>query len=147
VKHSPLTVRLVQAGTALHIVAYRLLRGNVPQRWLGKYCMLLTTVGRKSGKQRISPLLFLRDGEDYVVVASWGGNDTHPHWFTNLLANPLVGIEDHGKRLRARASVIDDQATYQKMWQRFVEVYPDYNMYQRRTERNIPLVKLQPIQG
>jgi F420H(2)-dependent quinone reductase len=145
-KHSSLTIRLVQAGTALHIAAYRLLRGNLPQRWLGKHCILLTTIGRRSGQPRISPLLFVRDGEAYVVVASWGGSDTHPHWFLNLLANPRVLVEDHGRVVSTVAAVIANEQDYQTIWQRFVAIYPDYEMYQRRTQRKIPLVRLSVTQ-
>ncbi len=136
---------LVQAGTALHIAAYRVLRGNVPQRWLGKDCILLITEGRKSGKKRTSPLLFVRDGDDYVVVASWGGSDNHPHWFLNLRANPRVTVEDHGRTTQAVAYLVEDEQQYQQFWKRFVAIYADYELYQRRTTRRIPLVRLSVI--
>jgi deazaflavin-dependent oxidoreductase (nitroreductase family) len=146
-QHSQLTVMLVQAGTALHIAAYRVLRGNVPQRWLGKDCILVTTAGRKSGKKRTSPLLFVRDGDDYVVVASWGGSDQHPHWFLNLRANPRVTVEDHGRTTQAVAHLVEDEQQYQQIWQRFVAIYAGYELYQRRTTRKIPLVRLSVIQS
>lgn len=144
-QHSALTVKLVQAGTAIHIVAYRILRGQVPHRWFGKDCILLTTQGRKSGKKRTSPLLFVRDGDDYVVVASWGGSDTHPHWFLNLRSNPRVTVEDHGRTVQAVAHVVEDSTQYEQIWQRFLAIYQDYTLYQQRTERKIPLVRLSVI--
>ncbi len=143
-EHSPLNVKLVQLGTALHVAAYRALRGHVPQRWLGKYCILVHTVGRRSGKVRVSPLVFVRDGSDYAIVASWGGSDTHPHWYLNLRANPHVLVEDHGQRVEALASTIDDEATYERLWQRFVEIYPGYEMYKARPTRRTPIVRLRP---
>jgi deazaflavin-dependent oxidoreductase (nitroreductase family) len=144
VVHNDLTVRLVQLGTALHIVAYRALRGRVPQRWLGRHCILVHTRGRRSGKERISPLVFVRDGQDYAVVASWGGSDTHPHWYLNMRADPNVLIEDHGRTCEARAETVDDEAAYQRLWQAFVAIYPTYELYRRRTTRRIPIVRLRP---
>jgi deazaflavin-dependent oxidoreductase (nitroreductase family) len=142
--HSTLNVRLVQLGTALHVAAYRLLRGQIPQRWLGRHCILLETHGRKSGRARVTPLLFLREGQDYIVVGSWGGSDRHPHWFLNLRADPSVIVNDHGRHVPAVATVIEDDADYGRIWQRFVSLYSDYAMYQRRTARKIPLVRLSP---
>lgn len=142
--HTKLTVRLVQLGTALHIVAYRALRGRVPQRWLGRHCILVHTRGRRSGKRRVSPLLFVRDGPSYAVVASWGGSDTHPHWFLNMRADPDVLVEDHGRSLEARAETVDDDADYRRLWQAFVAIYPTYELYRRRTARRIPIVRLRP---
>lgn len=144
-QHTDLTVRLVQLGTAIHIQAYRLLRGHVPGKWFGEHCLLLTTHGRKSGKQRVSPLVFVRDGDDYVIVASWGGSDSHPHWFLNLRANPRVTVEVHGTRLQALATTVEAPAVYKVLWQRLCEVYPGYRMYQERTTRRIPIVRLSPV--
>ncbi|HEU5088902.1 MAG TPA: nitroreductase/quinone reductase family protein, partial [Roseiflexaceae bacterium] len=81
---------------------------------------------------------------DYAIVASWGGSDTHPHWYLNLRANPHVLVEDHGRRVEALASTVDDDATYDRLWQRFVEIYPGYEMYKSRTTRRIPIVRLRP---
>src|SRR5262245_55816787 len=138
--HSTLNVKLVQLGTALHVAAYRLLGGRIPQRWLGQYCILLETRGRKSGRSRVTPLLFLREGQDYVVVGSWGGSDTHPHWFLNLSADPSVTVNDHGRSLPAVATIVEDEQDYRRLWQRFAALYSDYELYQRRTTRRIPLV-------
>jgi deazaflavin-dependent oxidoreductase (nitroreductase family) len=142
VKHSALNVWLVKAGVGLHIGAYRLLRGNLPQPWLGEHCILLNTRGRRSGKPRTNPLVFVRDGDDYAVVASWGGSDTHPHWFMNLQGDPRATVEDHGRTYSVVASVVEDEADYARLWERFVRVYPGYELYKRRTARRIPIVRL-----
>ncbi|MBO9327274.1 MAG: nitroreductase family deazaflavin-dependent oxidoreductase, partial [Roseiflexus sp.] len=73
-KHHPLFVQLVKVATAVHVALYRLTHGALPHPLLGRHCLLLITTGRRSGKKRITPLLFVRDGGDYVVVGSWGGS-------------------------------------------------------------------------
>jgi deazaflavin-dependent oxidoreductase (nitroreductase family) len=105
--------------------------------------LLLTTVGAKSGKERTAPLLFLRDGKDIVVVASYGGDDRSPAWYHNLIANPLVTAEVDGNRVELHASVADS-ATKARLWPKLVEMYGGYAKYQRRTERDIPVVLLRP---
>jgi deazaflavin-dependent oxidoreductase (nitroreductase family) len=117
----------------------------LPQRWLGEHCILVTTTGRRSGKPRVSPLLFLREGDDYLVIASWGGSDQHPHWFLNMRADPRVTIEDHGRKLAAVATIVDDPEYYRRIWDRFVAIYDGYTMYQGRTNRRIPIVRLSPV--
>lgn len=143
-QHSPLVVNLVKAGTALHIGMYRLLRGNLPHPFLGEHCILVTTTGRRSAKPRVTPLLFVRDGGDYIVVGSWGGSDTPPHWYLNLRADPRVTVEDRGLTSAAVALEIDDPADYNRLWARLVAIYPTYETYRRRTTRRLPIVRLSP---
>jgi deazaflavin-dependent oxidoreductase (nitroreductase family) len=119
-----------------------MLRGHIPQRWFGKYCILLHTVGRRTGAVRVSPLVFVRDGQDYAVVASWGGSDTHPHWFLNLRANPHALVEDHGRTYAVLAEVVEDDASYDRLWRQFVAIYSAYELYKQRTVRRIPIVLL-----
>jgi deazaflavin-dependent oxidoreductase (nitroreductase family) len=105
--------------------------------------LLLTTVGRKSGESRTVPVLYLRDGEDVVVVASQAGLTRHPVWYLNLEANPEVSIEigDEKGEMRARRATDEEKAA---LWPRLVEMYRDFDDYQARTERNIPVVILSP---
>jgi F420H(2)-dependent quinone reductase len=134
----------IQWMTAMGIAAYRLsggrVAGNVPS---GAPVCLLTTVGRRSGRRRCVPLLFLVDGEDLVVVASRGGMDEHPSWYLNLLADPVVEVEIGRTRTTARARIADPDERA-RLWPRLVEVYPRFATYEARARRVIPVVLLRP---
>lgn len=124
---------------------YRASGGKIGGRWMyGAPVMLLTAVGRKSGQRRTTPLLYLRDGENIVTVASKAGVSTHPQWFRNLESNPECDVEigREKMRLRARRATQEEKA---KLWPQLVTMYPDYNVYQQRTERDIPVVILSPV--
>jgi deazaflavin-dependent oxidoreductase (nitroreductase family) len=104
---------------------------------------LLTTIGRKSGQPRVSPLYFLRDGDRVVVAASRGGSDKNPMWYLNLKADPKVQvhIKNEVLNLRAREATDEERAKY---WPKVVEMYPAYEDYQSWTDRHIPLVVCEP---
>ena len=107
----------------------------------GAPVLLLTTTGRKSGKRRTTPLLYLRDGETIVIVASNGGRDVHPAWWLNLQTNPEADVQ-LGK---ARSPLIASNAAAEeraRLWPLLVEMYPGYGDYQKRTKRQIPVVIL-----
>lgn len=117
-------------------------------RWLGKMfgmqVVLLETTGRKTGKKRQTMLTSpLQDGDRVVLVASWGGDDRHPTWYLNLRANPEVVATFDGKRqtMHARTASPDEKAD---LWPRVVERYRGYGGYQTKTDREIPLVILEP---
>lgn len=101
----------------------------------------LTTTGRKTGQQRTTELLYLRDGATYVVIASNGGAARNPGWYFNLTANPRVTITVHGKRLRAVAEVAGPEKR-RALWARLTAIAPMYAGYERRTQREIPMVIL-----
>jgi deazaflavin-dependent oxidoreductase (nitroreductase family) len=105
--------------------------------------LLLTTIGRKSGQPRTTPVLYLRAGTDIVVVASKGGMPNHPLWYLNLEANPNVEVEVAGQKtaMLARRATEEEK---QRLWPRLVEMYPDFNTYQARTDRDIPVIFLSP---
>ena len=107
----------------------------------GAPVLLLTTTGRKSGEPRVAPLIYLRDGERLVIVASKGGMAKNPLWYGNLIANPNVEVELPGEKIAMRAERATDEEKA-LLWPRLLEVYPDYDDYQARTERNIPVVIL-----
>jgi deazaflavin-dependent oxidoreductase (nitroreductase family) len=135
---------VVRAMSAANTWVYRLSGGRVGGRFLrGAPVMLLTTVGRKSGRPRTAPLLYLRDGDDVVIVASMGGMSQHPLWFRNLEANPDVEVQIRGetRKMRARRASDEEKAA---LWPRLVAMYADYDQYQARTDRNIPVVILSP---
>ncbi|HTV79601.1 MAG TPA: nitroreductase family deazaflavin-dependent oxidoreductase [Steroidobacteraceae bacterium] len=103
--------------------------------------LLLTTTGRKSGHALTLPLIFGRSGPDYVVVASKGGAPAHPSWYLNLEANPEVRVQVKGDKFAARAHTAD-AAERAALWPRMVEIYGPYADYQKKTQREIPVVVL-----
>ena len=104
---------------------------------------LLTTTGRKTGQPRVSPLLFLRDGERVIVVASRGGSEKNPMWYLNLKANPKVQVQINKEvlNLTARDATEEERAKY---WPQLTQMYPDYDDYQSWTDRQIPVVVCEP---
>lgn len=130
-----------------NVWAYRLSGGWLGGRFLGGApVLLLTTVGRRSGQPRTAPLLYLSEGDDLVVVASKGGMSHHPLWYRNLEANPRVEVEIGNQRrtMVARPATATEKAA---LWPRLVAMYRDYDAYQARTERDIPVVILSPTAG
>lgn len=128
----------------LHTWVYRKSGGAMGSRFVGGApVMLLTTIGRKSGKARTAPLLYLLDGDRVITVASKGGHPRHPAWYLNLLANPEVELQFGNERraMRAATATREQKARY---WPRLCAVYPPYQVYQDRTDRDIPVVILHP---
>ncbi len=105
--------------------------------------LLLTTIGRKSGKKRTSPLLYLADGDDVILVASHGGDINDPAWCHNLRVNPAAEIELRGDARKMRAVFIDD-AERERLWPALVKMYSSYQSYQNATSRKIPVIRLRP---
>lgn len=129
---------------SVHAWLYQKTDGRIGSRFTGGApVMLLTTCGRKSGLPRTSPLLYLRDGERIVTVASKGGSPSHPAWYLNLKAHPEVQVQigDEKRTMRAETATREQKAKY---WPRLIAVYPPYQAYQARTDRDIPVVILRP---
>jgi deazaflavin-dependent oxidoreductase (nitroreductase family) len=130
--------------SAANSAVFRASGGRLGATFLrGAPVFLLITKGRKSGAPRTAPLLYLRDGDDYVVVASKGGMSHHPLWFKNLEANPDAEIEIGKDKINVRARRASD-AEKARLWPKLVAMYPDYDDYQARTARDIPVVLLSP---
>ena len=106
--------------------------------------LLLTSTGRKSGKQRTVPLVYIRDGSAYVITASAGGAEKHPGWFFNVQSHPQATIEVKAKRIPVTAEVAGPEKK-PELWTRLVEVAPNFAGYQKRTSRDIPMVILHPV--
>lgn len=104
--------------------------------------LLLTTVGRRSGKQHTSPLFYSTAGDAYVIAGSKGGADTQPGWYLNLLANPNVEVQVARERFTARARVATGKEREQ-LWAQMVQLYPPYRDYQQKTKREIPVIVLE----
>ncbi|TLY09858.1 MAG: nitroreductase family deazaflavin-dependent oxidoreductase [Thaumarchaeota archaeon] len=129
--------------TTLHVFLYRLTGGSIGGRFRGAPVLLLTTTGRKTGKQRTTPLLYLADETNLAIVASNGGRDRAPSWWSNLKRNPSVEVQI--KRLKRKMTAV--QATKEekgRLWPLLTNMYPPYDDYQRRTQREIPIVLLRP---
>ena len=136
--------KVVNGYTRLNIVVWRASKGRLMGHMQQMPVGLLHHVGRKSGKERVTPVIYLADGDDLVIVASKGGTDKNPAWFHNLLAAPETEIELRGgerRRVRARQA---SQAERDGYWPRLVEKYSRYADYQRATDRMIPVVVLEP---
>ena len=134
--------RVWNVFTAGHIRLYRLSGGRVGRTMNGVPILLLDHVGRKSGKKRTAPLMYAPDGDDFVLIASYGGARKHPAWFLNLQANPETTVQVGGERPRVRAQEVEDDPERARLWAKAAAAYPAYDVYQRRTDRQIPVVKL-----
>jgi deazaflavin-dependent oxidoreductase (nitroreductase family) len=126
-----------------HVDTYRATDGETGHDWKGARVLLLTTTGRKSGEPRTTPLIYRRDNGRYVIVASKGGWDAPPVWYLNLKETPTVEVQVKSDRMTARAR---DATPEEKpaLWKLMTEEWPDYDAYQRRTDREIPVVVLEP---
>lgn len=129
--------------STLHTLAYRLTRGRLGRRLVDNDMLLLTTTGRRSGHRHTIPLLYLRDGDSFIVIASWGGRDYPPHWYLNVTADPAVSIQIDGSVWKAVARELDEPER-SEWWQHAVTAYEGYGTYQSRTDRVIPILRLTP---
>jgi deazaflavin-dependent oxidoreductase (nitroreductase family) len=126
-----------------HVKRYRETNGQVGHVWKnGSTVLILTTNGRKSGEPRSTPLIYGRSGDQYTVVASNGGSDEPPAWYRNMEEDPKAEIQVLGDRFEVRAR---DATPEEKpeMWKTMTEQWPDYDDYQRNTDREIPVVVLE----
>jgi len=148
---SPVTVTVIKYMAKAQVAAFKATNGRVGNKWrIGAGwkkpvpTLLLEHVGRRSGKQFETPLLYLDDGPDLVVVASQGGLPKNPQWLANLVAHPDTRVSLKGERhrpVRARVATPDERAA---LWPRLVDLYADFAKYARWTDREIPVVVLEP---
>jgi deazaflavin-dependent oxidoreductase (nitroreductase family) len=122
---------------SLHVMIYRLTGGRLG----GKNIVLLTTIGKKTGQPRTRPLYHMKDGDSYIVIASAGGSDKNPAWYANLVANPNVTLEDHGRTIAGVASTVGADER-ERLWRAVVAQAPGFAGYETRTSRVIPLVRI-----
>ena len=148
---SPVTVKVIKYMARAQVRVFKLTNGRVGSKWrIGAGfrkpvpTLLLDHVGRKSGTAFTTPLLYLEDGPNLVIVASQGGLPKNPQWYPNLVAHPdtTVRVRKEGvRRVRARTADADERA---ELWPRLVELYADFAKYARWTDREIPIVLLEP---
>jgi deazaflavin-dependent oxidoreductase (nitroreductase family) len=129
---------------AEHVERYMQTDGAEGHDWQGTTALILTTVGRRSGQARHTPLIYQGHGDDYLVVASKGGADDPPAWYLNLQANPEVQVQVKADRFTARARTADAQEK-PAMWETMVRSWPAYEDYQQKTSREIPVVVLERV--
>jgi deazaflavin-dependent oxidoreductase (nitroreductase family) len=129
---------------AKHVRRYVESDGEKGHRWSGVDTLLLTTRGRSTGKLRRTALIYGEDRGRYIVVASNGGSKTHPHWYQNLSADPHVLVQVVGERFKARARTATAR-TKPRLWRLMVSIWPEYERYQTRTAREIPVVILERV--
>ena len=129
--------------TAMHVQIYRISGGRIAGSFRGARVLLLTTIGRRTGKRRTTPLFHIEDGPNKVVVASNGGRDKDPSWWSNLKRNPDAEIQvgTETEKVRARKASPEEK---KRLWPLFTKVYPTYDDYQRKTNREISLAILEP---
>jgi deazaflavin-dependent oxidoreductase (nitroreductase family) len=133
----------MRTASGVHTAVYRASGGRVAGEAGNLPVLLLTTTGRRTGKQRTAPLLFIRDGDDLVVVASNGGMDWFPAWWLNLQQHSAAVIEIGRDRRDVTARKADPERRA-RLWPEFTRPYPGYLKYEARTTREIPLVILRP---
>jgi F420H(2)-dependent quinone reductase len=138
-----LSTMATKAFTRIHIALYRRTGGKIGGRFRGSAVLLLTTTGRRSGKPRTTPVLYIDDGNRKAVVASYGGAAQHPAWYRNLLAHPEVTVQTGPSVQQMRADVADPEERA-RLWAPLVAMYPTYDDYQAKTERQLPVVVLAP---
>jgi deazaflavin-dependent oxidoreductase (nitroreductase family) len=127
-----------------HVDRYRETNGEEGHDWNGSQVLILTTTGRKSGEQRDNPLIYGRSGDDYLVVASRGGTDDPPAWYLNLDANPETEIQVKGDRIKTRARTATPEEK-PELWKEMTSHWAAYDEYQKKTDRQIPVVVLEPV--
>jgi deazaflavin-dependent oxidoreductase (nitroreductase family) len=128
-----------------HVRRYRETGGEVGHIWReGSTVLLLTTTGRRSGEPRTTPLIYAQDGDRYVIVASKGGAPEHPGWYLNLKKTPNLELQVGDEVFPARARTASGEER-ERLWRRANEVWPHYDEYARKTEREIPVVVLERI--
>ena len=110
--------------------------------FLGRDILILTTKGAKSGEPRENPVVYTRDGDLYVIVASKGGAPTHPSWYHNLSKHPDVTVEVNGEKFQSRARLMDGEE-YERLYHHHASINPQFHEYRKKTTRKIPVVVLE----
>ncbi len=141
-KMHPLAEGFVRGFSNVHTFLFRSIGLTGPGSL--RQMLILTTRGRKTGREVSVPLLYVEENGKLYIVASFGGNDTHPGWYKNLVANPEVGVELLNKKQSYRARPLSAEEA-EKVWPKLLELYPTYADYRKRTTRKIPIVELTAV--
>jgi deazaflavin-dependent oxidoreductase (nitroreductase family) len=146
VGYPPWSVResSIRRLSRIHRLVFEVTGGVIGRRLVANDMLLLTTIGRRSGKPHTVPLLYIEDGDRFVVIASFGGRQDHPAWYLNLTANPNVEVQVRNRRFPAIATTASREDR-SRLWPQITETYRGYAAYQKRTDRTIPVVFLDPL--
>jgi deazaflavin-dependent oxidoreductase (nitroreductase family) len=136
-------LKLLNVFTSANVLLYKRSGGKLGGTMKGAPLLLLDHIGRKSGRERTSPVLYMNDGDELVIVASRGGSDATPAWWLNLQASPTTTVQvgRERRRVTARQATADEKA---ELWPRLVQMYGEFDVYQGRTSRDIAVVILSP---
>jgi deazaflavin-dependent oxidoreductase (nitroreductase family) len=127
-----------------HVRRYQETNGEEGYLWNGVPTLLFTTIGRKTGTPRTNPIIFTPVGDKYVIIASMGGAPKHPSWYLNLMAHPEIDVQVKGDKFRARARTAESPER-EELWAEATKDWPNFDVYQSRTDRVIPVVVLERI--
>jgi deazaflavin-dependent oxidoreductase (nitroreductase family) len=127
------------------IEEFRANAGKVGGYFAGKSMLLLHSEGAKSGREHVNPVMYVKDGDRWIVIASKGGADTNPNWYYNLVANPLVTIEVGTEKYQARASLADEEPERTRLYDKMVAMMSSFDDYRRKSKRKIPVFVLTPV--
>ena len=134
----------IQLFLNVHVLIYRLTNGKVMGAFGANTILLLDMVGRKTGKKRTTPLMYFRDGNNYVISASAGGADTNPAWYYNLKSNPETIIQVKGDKIKVIAQEASPDKR-KKLWTQLTSIAPQFKQYEKKTKRTIPMFILRPV--
>lgn len=143
----PIVRFVMRWATRLNVVVFRASKGRLMNRFIGGYPVcVVTTTGAKSGKPRRIALIHLPHGDKKLLVASQGGMDRNPVWYYNIVAHPDIRIMVDGADRSYRATQVSDEEKA-RLWPHLLSMYPDFDEYQARTDRNIPVFSCDPLPG
>jgi deazaflavin-dependent oxidoreductase (nitroreductase family) len=135
---------MIVLGKRVHVALYRMSKGKFANRIANLPILLLTATGRKSGKQQTTPVVYVKDGEDYLIAASMGGMDWNPAWYHNLKGNPEAKIEVGDKAFDVKA-VITEGEERTRLYEQFKTASDNFVQYEQKTSRVIPVIRLRPV--
>lgn len=135
----------IQLFLNVHVLIYRLTSGKVMGAFGANTILLLDMVGRKTGKKRTTPLMYFRDGNNYVISASAGGADANPAWYYNLKSNPETTIQVKGDKIKVIAQEASPDKR-KKLWTQLTSLAPQFKQYEKKTKRTIPMFILRPVE-
>lgn len=127
-----------------HVRRYQETNGEVGYDWNGTHILLLTTKGRRTGEMHTTPLIFTQQGDAFSIIASKGGAPEHPAWYLNIQNDPNVKVQVKGDVYEAKARTAESPER-EKIWADAIKVWPEYDGYQEKTDRKIPVVVLDPV--
>jgi deazaflavin-dependent oxidoreductase (nitroreductase family) len=143
-RRGSMLVRIMTVAKDLHVGLYRISGGKFANQIANMPILLITTVGRKTGKSRTNPVVYLREGQDFVVTASVGGMDWHPGWYFNLKHRPEARIQVGGQVFNVRATIVEGEERT-RLYEKFKAASSNFVKYEKNTSRVIPVIRLTPV--